>query len=136
MNITIINAFAEGHYSGQTFSEDVIIPTEIYEKCKSEIDNMSMYICELDGKHSEVKANISVTNMTEEDLLNTNIDLSDSSDRLFEKLDFLLQNYDIFLYEEYKKAKDYIDTLDTYVDVTVTVRKSNVNKVSKFCEEL
>lgn len=80
---TIITAFAEGYYSGQTYLENVVMTNEFYEKNKEVLDEISLYIGELDGKHSEVECYIEIDEMDG----NTLQDLEENDGcRLYEKI--------------------------------------------------
>lgn len=54
-------------YSGNTYYEEVFIPKSVWEEIKSEI-KMFIYLHSLDGKHSEVKAEIDVEEFNENQL--------------------------------------------------------------------
>lgn len=55
------------YYSGNSYYEEVFLPKEVWEEIKDNIQ-MYTYIYELDGKHSEVKADIQVEEFNEEQL--------------------------------------------------------------------
>ena len=68
MNLVKIEMYARGYYSDSEVSETVYIKQESYEKMKEEIDEINIWIYELDGKHSEVKADIEITTISQEDV--------------------------------------------------------------------
>ena len=70
MNLVKISAYACGYYSENEYEETVYITEESYMKLKEEIDYMDISIAELDGKHSEVEAEIEIEILsTEQQLL-------------------------------------------------------------------
>ncbi len=58
MEFVIISAYAQGYYSGKTYTEEIPVSREFFNKYEDKLRNMSLYIGELDGKHSEVECNI------------------------------------------------------------------------------
>lgn len=67
-NLVMINIFGEGYYSGNTQSNSMVVEKAFYEEYKEEIDSYTPYFSELDGKHSEVQGNLTVTPITKENL--------------------------------------------------------------------
>jgi len=136
MKITNIRIDAEGYYSGNYYEESVAIRTEIYNKLKTEIDNAKCYIGELDGKHSEVKADLEVFNFTKDEDLEMYLDVKKDGETLYYKLCEIFKNNNLDIDEEIGIVNKYIDSLDAYTEITVKVRKSNVDKVKEFCKNL
>ena len=136
MNITNIQVYAEGYYSGQTYEENVAIRTEVYELLKEQIKGISIYINNLDGKHSEVEADIEIDHYPEEQVENMNWYIYGDSGYLFNCLYSIFENAGLSLETEIVLVNNYIATIDSYTDLTVTVRKSNVDKVIEFCKTL
>lgn len=136
MNITNINFYAEGYYSGQTYEENLRIRTEVYEKLKDEINSIKCYVGDLDGKHSEVEGDIEVEHYIEEDILHCSWDLSNDGKKLYYELKRIFDKYNLNLNEELNMVGDYLSSLDTYIDITISIKKSNVEKVKAFCKNL
>lgn len=136
MNITNINFYAEGYYSGQTYEENLQIRTEIYEKLKDEIDNIECYVYELDGKHSEVKGDITISHYLEEEMLNYSWDSANDGEDVYYELERIFKQHNLDLDDELNMVGDYLGTLDTYVDIAIRVKKSNIEKVKEFCKIL
>lgn len=59
---------AEGHWSGAEHNEELVIPAELWENIKDDFEG-SVTIYELDGKHSQVSADIEADYVSEEYLL-------------------------------------------------------------------
>lgn len=95
--IAKLEVYVEGYYSGSKAYGEIYMPIEIYEENKELIDEIEVSVYELDGKHSEVTAEVEVIiNTLESFLLNTNIneDYSDDykedlTEDLYEELEFL-----------------------------------------------
>ena len=71
MNIVIINVYAEGYYSNSEYKEYVVVSEDFYNKNKDKIDkiiNKGYYIADLDGKYSEIEADIYVSYIADEDI--------------------------------------------------------------------
>lgn len=64
-----VSAYAEGYYSGATAYGELYIPHEFYEKHKETLSELSLYVGELDGKHSEVRCDIEFEEITITDIL-------------------------------------------------------------------
>lgn len=56
--VIIISAYAQGYYSGSEAYGEAYIPYDFYLEYKGEIEAMSVYVNELDGKHSESECDI------------------------------------------------------------------------------
>jgi len=53
-----ISAFAEGHHSGTTAYGELYIPDGYYKKNDEKLKGLTVYVCGLDGKNSEIKCHI------------------------------------------------------------------------------
>lgn len=136
MNITNINIYAEGYYGGSTYEENRRIRTEVYNQFKNDIDKIVVYICELDGKHSQVKAIIKIDNYNDEQIKNMSWDSDVDGESLFYKLEDIFEDNNLILQDELDIVETYIDSLDTHVDFVVRIKKSNIAKVSEYCKDL
>lgn len=136
MELVKIGAYAEGYYSGQSYEEDIFITKESYEKFKEDIDSIEIYIYELDGKHSEVEADLEIEELTEEDLLTLDLDKMNDGEDLYYKLKRIFENNNLSLNEEMGKIDDYLSKLDSIVTFEVTVKKSQKDKVLDFIKIL
>lgn len=63
-----LSVYAQAYYSGQTYSEEVFLPLEMWEKIKDDFQYYT-YITELDGKHSETRVDIEVDFYNEDQLV-------------------------------------------------------------------
>ena len=63
-----ITANAVAYYSENTYYEEVFLPLDVWDEIKDQVEASSVYISELDGKHSEVEADIDVDFFSEEEL--------------------------------------------------------------------
>ena len=67
--IVKVSAYAEGYYSGATAYGELYIPYEFYEENKEKLSYLTVYVSELDGKHSEVECDIEYEEITVLDIL-------------------------------------------------------------------
>jgi len=67
--IVKVSAYAEGYYSGAIAYGELYIPHEFYEENKEKLSNLTVYVSELDGKHSEVSCDIEFEEIIVSDVL-------------------------------------------------------------------
>jgi hypothetical protein len=121
----------EGYYSGSTYYEEVFLPKEVWEEIKDNIQ-MHTYIYELDGKHSEVKANIEVDDYSESHLSIYQPRHSNDGEDLF---------YHIYEYlDEEKYDRNYLakiqEEVESYSQVDTMMIKFNKQNKDKIMELL
>lgn len=136
MELVQINAYAEGYYSGQTHEENVFITKESYEKVKEDVGAIEIYVYDLDGKHSEVESDITIIELTEEELLEMDLNVENDGEDLYYKVKRLFENYEIDLNNEKRIVNEYLNTLDTLTTFEVTVKESQKEKVLEFIQTL
>ena len=136
MNLIKIGVYAEGYYSGQTYSEEYFIKEESYNRLKKEIDNIDIYIGELDGKHSEIEADIEIESYTEEELLRKNIETTQDGDYLLCNLEKIYNEIGLNITKELNKINNYLNTLDTYIVFKAPIKKSQRKLVEDFIKGL
>jgi hypothetical protein len=73
------------YWSGSTYYEEVFLPKEVWEEIKDSIQ-MYTYIHGLDGKHSEVKAEIEVDDYNESQLASYQPSQSNDGENLFDHI--------------------------------------------------
>lgn len=133
MNLVEISAYAEGYYSGQTYEERILITEESYKKLKDKIDKITIYVSELDGKHSEVEADIDVEYLDENNL--DKIDTDYDSTLCYELLE-IFDSSSMSLEKELNDINDYLNTLDKYIVKEVRIKESQLDKLNEFLKEL
>jgi hypothetical protein len=121
----------EGYWSGSTYYEEVFLPKEAWEEIKDNIQ-MHTYICELDGKHSEVKADIEVEEYNEVQLALYQPAQSDDGEDLF---------YHVYEYlDEDKYDRSYLmkiqEEVGSYSQVDTMRIKFNKKNKDKIMELL
>lgn len=145
MDIVKLNVYAEAYYSGATYEEDVVISKNLYEKIKTELDEYDsdnnenargVYIGGLDGKHSEVEGDLSVKVYSEDKVADCSWDLNEDGDSLYYKVKDICDEKDLDLDEDIKSVQDYLKNVDSYVEISIMVKKSNVEKVKEYAESL
>jgi hypothetical protein len=135
MDLALISLYGEGYHSGRTYSDQVWIKKESYDLIKGKL----LYeIClgELDGKHSCVYGDVYCEEYSEKELQDASLELECDGDSLVEELDILYRGFDLDFDMEQDEIKQYIDELDSYVDIEVKVRKSQVDAVHDFIKGL
>ncbi len=136
MNVVNLCFYAEGYYSGQTYEENVIISEELYEKIKDRVSEMEVYIDELDGKHSEVLGEIDIQPCNEKDIPEWYTNASNDGEKFRERLYYICEDLGLDLNSDEENVDEYIETLDYNIDVTVSIKKSDKDKLLKFVENL
>ncbi len=145
MDIVKLNVYAEAYYSGATYEEDVVISRNLYEKIKEELneydsennENASgIYVGELDGKHSEVEGDLSIEVYSEDEVADCDWNLNEDGDRLYYKVKDICDEKDLDLDEDIKAVKEYLKNVDSYVEISIMAKKSNVDKIREYAESL
>lgn len=145
MDIVKLNVYAEAYYSGATYEEDVVISKSLYEKIKTELDEYDsennenargVYVGELDGKHSEVEGDLSVEVYSEEEIADCSWDLNEDGDCLYYKVKYICDEKDLDLDADIKSVQNYLKNVDLYVEISLTVKKSNVDKIKEYAKSL
>lgn len=145
MDIVKLNVYAEAYYSGATYEEDVVISKNLYEKIKTglyEYDSENnenargIYVGELDGKHSEVEGDLSVEVYSEDEVTDCSWDLSEDGDMLYYKVKDICDEKDLDLDKDIEDVEEYLKNVDSYVEICIKTKKSNVDKIKEYAESL
>lgn len=136
MNVVNLCFYADGYYSGHTYEENITISEELYEKIKDKVSEMEVYVSELDGKYGEVLGEIEAQPCEEKDIPDWYTEPEDDGDTFWNNLEKLCEEEGLDLPTDVKKVKEYVKSIDYCVDVTVSVKKSNVEKLKKFADTL
>lgn len=145
MDIVKLNVYAEAYYSGTTYEEDVVISKNLYEKIKTELDEYDsdnnenargVYVGELDGKHSEVEGDLSVKVYSEDEVTDCSWDLNEDGDMLYYKIKDICDEKDLDLDKDIENVKEYLKNVDSYVEICIRTKKSNVDKIKEYAESL
>ena len=136
MNVVNLCFYAEGYYSGQEYEENVTISEEMYEKIKEEIDNMRVYIPELDGKHSEVLGEIDIQPCEENEIADWYSETKNDGESFWERLQEICQSKGLDIVKDVEEVENFIKSLDFCVEVTLNIRKSKVDELKAFAESL
>lgn len=145
MDIVKLNVYAEAYYSGATYEEDVVISKSLYEKIKTELDEYDsennenargVYVGELDGKHSKVEGDLSVEVYSEEEIADCSLYLNEDGDCLYYKVKDICDEKDLDLDADIKSVQNYLKNVDSYVEISLTVKKSNVDKIKEYAKSL
>lgn len=132
MNLVNINVYGEGYYSGSSYEESIFLLEEDYKELGKDLDGIEVYLGELDGKHSEVYGQVEVEIITEEMQKTYNFNKNNDGEELYDLIEELSPNSKNMV----ERAKKYIETLDSLIDITFTVKKSQVGKIREVVSEL
>ena len=136
MNVVNLCFYAEGYYSGQEYEENVTISEEMYEKIKDEIDNMKVYISDLDGKHSEILGEIDIQPCEENEIADWYSDTKNDGDSFWEELQEVCKSKGLDIVKDVEEVENFIKSLDFCIEVTLSVRKSKVDELKAFADTL
>jgi len=136
MDLVKITAYARGEYSENEYCEERFITKDSYDIIANKLKESEIYICELDGKHSQCECDIDIEHFNDELLRESNLELIKNGDDLYYLLSELYSSRPITFVQEQSLINEYISTLDTYQSVTVQVRKSQVDKLKAYAKEL
>ena len=67
--IVRLSAYGEGCYSGATAYGELYIPYEFYKNHENKLNDLTVYVAELDGKYSEVMCDIEFETIPVSDIL-------------------------------------------------------------------
>ena len=137
MELVKLSCYGEGYYSGATYYETIFLLKEDYEKLNWDLSEEEVWLGELDGKHSEVYGDVYVNEISEEEQENYNFETDDDGDCLFNHLIYEKKDITEEIIEAMiKRALDYIDTIDSMVEVCYTVKKSQVKYLDRVYNDL
>lgn len=143
--VIVISLSAEAYYSGATYEEEVVLLSKdfidyIYETVDvadsnsiKEDEECSVYVGELDGKHSETYGSIYIETYNENELPKLRMDKT--WDGYYLERYLFGSNYDLK-----QKCKDNLmkrlESVDTTIEVTVKIKKSQKSTLDNFVEML
>lgn len=152
-----IDVYAEAHYSGAEYNErfmltvsdflkyfcsdkEITTDEELIKEVHERFDGIEITISELDGKFSEVEADITVDTWTEDDLIEFYEENSGYKDEVISVLGGML-GYSYSERVEFEKTlkvdmEALIKTLDFKESVTVKVPRSKVAELREFVDKL
>lgn len=145
MDIVKLNVYADAYYNGPTYDEDVVISKSLYEKIKADLDKYDsknnktakgIYIGELDSKNSEVEGYLSVEIYLEDEVADCDWNLNEDGGMLYFKVKDICDKKNLDLDEDIKSVQDYLKNVDLYVEISIIVKKSNVEKVKEYVKSL
>lgn len=136
MNIVNLCCYVDAYYSEAEYEENIAISQDLYNKIKDKIKQIKIHIPDLDGKYSEVKAEIETQPCDEEYIADFWNDPSKDGDYMYYELEEICYELNLDLDKDIKEVYNYIESLDYKVDLKANVRKSNVDKILNFINEL
>lgn len=137
MDLVKLYCCGEAYYSGATYREVIYLLKEDYRKLNWDLTEEEIWLGELDGKHSEVYGDVFISEIKEEEQENYNFETDDDGDCLFNHLIYEREDITEEIIEAMiKRALDYIDTIDSMVEVCYTVKKSQVKYLDRVYNDL
>ena len=137
MELVKLECYGEGYYSGAIYEETIFLLKEDYEKLNWDLSEEEVWLGELDGKHSEVYGNVYVNEISEEEQENYNFEEASVGNGLYYHLIETREDVTEEMIEAMiKRALDYIDTIDSMVEVYYTVKKSQVKYLDRVYNNL
>ena len=137
MELVKLSCYGEGYYSGATYYETIFLLKEDYEKLNWDLTKEEVWLGELDGKYSEVYGNVYVREISEEEQEDYNFEEANVGNGLYYHLIETREDVTEEIIEAMiKRALDYIDTIDSMVEVYYTVKKSQVKYLDRVYNDL
>lgn len=136
MDITNIYFYAEGYYSKQSYEENVAVPTAALRGMESEIEALKIYVSDLDGKHSEILGEVGLQHFTKEEVEDMEWAADNAGKQLYIALKEVFAAHGKDIHMEIDAAECFVQSLDTFVEIPVRVRKSQIETVREFCKNL
>lgn len=123
--IVRISAYGEGYYSGATAYGEAYLPKEIYDLHKEQLCDLSVYVGDLDGKHSEVECDIDFETLKMRDLLLEDSNTNDYDREIDDDIIYRICKFINMPHVELSKFNNAITLLEKYpefeeVEITLT----------------
>lgn len=121
--ILLIKSHAEGYYSEAESIRYFVIGTQfVNEDAKTELDSYTLHEHDLDGKHSEIESEVTLTTYESvEDLYNSEPDIELNDDYLMDDIIDLI--VDAHGYASYNRSEEANKLVTDIVDFSLAVEK-------------
>ena len=139
MNLVKLSLYARGCYSGIEYNEVVFMLEEDYKTLGIDLEGMEVCIGEVDGENSKVSGNIKVAILEESEQEYYNYDNMCDGTHLICEIYDMAETKGIgedVVREMLVRADEYIDELDSIVEVSYNVKKSQVKHLDRAFEDL
>ena len=139
MNLVKLNLYARGCYSGTEYNETVFMLEEDYKTLGIDLEGLEVYVGKLEGEYSDTSGSIETTIIEEGNQEDYNYE------NMNEGIFLIYEIYNIakakgiskeVVKEMIVRADEYIDSLDSIVEVTYKVKKSQVKHLDRVFENL
>ncbi|UUV45995.1 hypothetical protein [Bacillus phage vB_BanS-Thrax1] len=122
MSYVQLSIDVEAYYSESTYYEEVFLPIDVWEEIEGSF-NFTMYISELDGKHSEVQGTIEVDFVSDK-YLESHIPQGNDGESLFYRVyEFLdAEKYDAYYLS---KIQEEVANLKQYETATIKFKSAD-----------
>jgi hypothetical protein len=139
MNLVKLNLYARGCYSRVEYNEVVFMLEEDYKTLGVDSEGLEVCVGEVDGENSKVSGNIKVTILEESEQEYYNYDNTCDGTYLICEIYDMAEAKGIdkdVVIEMLVRADEYIDELDSIVEVSYNVKKSQVKHLDRVFENL
>ena len=139
MNLVKLSLYARGCYSGVEYNEVVFMLEEDYKTLGVDLEGLEVCVGELDGKHSDMNGDVEATIIEESKQEDYNYDNMNDGIYLICKIYDIAKTKGISeetIKEMIVRADEYIDSLDSIVEVSYNVKKSQVKHLDRVFENL
>ena len=137
MELVKLSCYGEGYCGEVIYNETIFLLKEDYEKLNWDLTKEKVWLGELNGKHSEVYGNVYVREISEEEQGDCNFEEASVGNGLYYHLIETREDVTKEIIEAMiKRALDYIDTIDSMVEVYYTVKKSQVKYLDRVYNNL
>ncbi len=136
MKLVNLSLYAEGYYSGRTYEENRWVKADSYEKIKGDLTE-DIFCGELDGKHSQTYGEIEAQDWfaNDDDLVKAGDGVCEG-EQLRNELVEIYKKHNLDFETEEKEVAKYLESLDRYIDVTVSVLQSQKDELDSFIDNL
>lgn len=135
MKLAKIEAIAIGNYSDKEYREVVYITEKCFKIIETDLLDFELYIPNLDGKHSEVQADIERSILSLDDLMKEVVVNTEDNEHLYCGLERILYSNGYCINEETKFTQKIIDYYDTKTSVEVIIPLSRVKQLEGIIEQ-
>lgn len=106
MELSVVKVFAEGYHSGAVIEEEFIVSREKGNELEKVLDKIDYYVYELNGKHSETLAEVTVESVDKEEAYNKHKDLREVDS--FMHIADMVEELGIDLHKDVSKVEGYL----------------------------
>lgn len=118
------------YYSGAEYRESIFLPSNVWEEIKNDF-NYYIYICDLDGKYSEIKCKIETDENITEKQLEHYIHTNDDGEVLFHHV-YKYLSTDKYNRYYLMEIQNEVQELSRYIAVTYEIHIDDKTVIDEF----